>query len=292
MNQDKTSGETSDTQERSPIASSSKDKETKKNEERNESTTKTNNTEQNPSKPSWIRGFILKHFPESKPHDRWNLASTAVIAASTCLYTFFAGWTLVEIRSNSSDTHTLADAAKTQADVARAQAEPNLHLSEDYIGFYHLEENKGILVHIAVQNDGKTNAEGIFIASRLEFRDSAPVESELKFGDGEFKRMADTLAPFDISAKQPLGWYKLTSKPIAQADYPILGGRNTGFYVWGEIRSKDVWKNSVTPRTFCGHVTAKQILDTPPGDPDELHRLGTKGGYTPRYIDVECSQAK
>ncbi|MGC2273017.1 MAG: hypothetical protein WA539_13640 [Candidatus Sulfotelmatobacter sp.] len=49
-------------------------------------------------------------------HDRTNVRLTRVIAVSTVLYTAFAGWTLWEIHSGSSDTHKLAVAAKTQAD--------------------------------------------------------------------------------------------------------------------------------------------------------------------------------
>jgi hypothetical protein len=55
-------------------------------------------------------------------HDRTNVNLTRVIAASTVLYTLFAGWTLYEIHSGSTDTHTLAVAAGKQADHTQAIA--------------------------------------------------------------------------------------------------------------------------------------------------------------------------
>jgi hypothetical protein len=47
-------------------------------------------------------------------HDRSNVRLTRVIAASTVLYTLFAGWTLREIHSGGTDTHNLAVAAGKQ----------------------------------------------------------------------------------------------------------------------------------------------------------------------------------
>jgi len=51
-----------------------------------------------PKPPSYFQRFMHKHFPEAKAHDRWTLVFTAIIAGSTALYTFFAGWTLLEIQ--------------------------------------------------------------------------------------------------------------------------------------------------------------------------------------------------
>ena len=72
--------------------------------------------------PTFFQRFMHKHFPDAKAHDRWTLVFTAVIACSTFFYTIFAGWTLVEIRASSSDTHNLADAASKQANHTEAIA--------------------------------------------------------------------------------------------------------------------------------------------------------------------------
>jgi hypothetical protein len=72
-------------------------------------------TEEYAAKVSRFQSFMHKHFPDAKPHDRWQLVFTFVIALSTFCYTIFAGWTLVEIHSGSIDTHTLAVAAVNQA---------------------------------------------------------------------------------------------------------------------------------------------------------------------------------
>lgn len=74
-------------------------------------------------KPSFFQTFMQRHFPEARAHDRWTLVFTAVIAISTFLYTIFAGWTLIEISSSSSDTHALAIAASKQADHTGAMAD-------------------------------------------------------------------------------------------------------------------------------------------------------------------------
>ena len=66
-------------------------------------------------KLSLFQAFMRKHFPDAKPHDRWQLIFTFVIAVSTFFYTIFAGWTLHEIHSGSIDTHRLAEAASKQA---------------------------------------------------------------------------------------------------------------------------------------------------------------------------------
>jgi len=91
------------------------------NKERDEKETgrkadhKAEHDEANPEKQSWFQRFMHKHFPEAKPHDRWTLVFTAVIAFSTFFYMIFAGWTLLEIHSGSQDTHTLAVKAGEQA---------------------------------------------------------------------------------------------------------------------------------------------------------------------------------
>jgi len=69
----------------------------------------------NSPKQSRFQRFMHKHFPDAKPHDRWQLVFTFVIAVSTFFYTIFAGWTLREIASGSVDTHNLAVAASQQA---------------------------------------------------------------------------------------------------------------------------------------------------------------------------------
>jgi hypothetical protein len=43
---------------------------------------------------------------------------TAITAIATLFYSLFSGWTLYEIHHGSADTHTLAEAAKKQADKA------------------------------------------------------------------------------------------------------------------------------------------------------------------------------
>jgi hypothetical protein len=62
-----------------------------------------------------FQAFMHRHFPDAKPHDRWTLVFTGVIAVSTVLYTLVAGFTLYEIWDSSKDTHNLAVAAATQA---------------------------------------------------------------------------------------------------------------------------------------------------------------------------------
>jgi hypothetical protein len=94
----------------------------KRVEARGDSYNKTGTEASNPQKPSRIRVFLDRHFPHAKSHDRWTLLFTCVIAASSALYTLFAGYTLREIRSGSTDTHTLAEAAGKQADHTQAIA--------------------------------------------------------------------------------------------------------------------------------------------------------------------------
>jgi hypothetical protein len=88
----------------------------KENEETAEGDEEAKTQLHSPQKPSLFQRFMARHFPEAKAHDRWTLVFTAIIATSTFLYTIFAGWTLYEIWSSSTDTHTLALAAKKQAD--------------------------------------------------------------------------------------------------------------------------------------------------------------------------------
>src|SRR4051794_33663801 len=53
----------------------------------------------------------------------------AISAFAAVTYTAFAGWTLYEIHQSSADTHTLALAAKIQADATRVSAESNQRIA-------------------------------------------------------------------------------------------------------------------------------------------------------------------
>ena len=97
----------------------------------------------NSSKPSKIWAWLERKFPQAQEHDLLTLFFTAVLTVSTVTYAIVAICTLREIRSGSIDTRNLAGAAQTQADAARAQVEPIIHLKNalkgDTWGSYHFE---------------------------------------------------------------------------------------------------------------------------------------------------------
>src|SRR5712692_5922676 len=117
-----------------------------------------------------IRTFwrgAVKGWKETEFHHRVEIVLAGVVALATIAYVIVASCTLSVIKSGSVDTRILAEAAKAQADVAKSQAEPLLHMS-DWIGFFHLEQSKRMMVELKFQNDGKTNAAAISIAIKLE----------------------------------------------------------------------------------------------------------------------------
>jgi hypothetical protein len=98
-----------------PISSNPKDEVEQKVETQSDANKIADTQTGDAEEPNMFPTFMKKHFPDAQPHDRWTLAFTAVIAVSTFFYMLFAGWTLVEIHSSSSDTHNLAIAAAQQA---------------------------------------------------------------------------------------------------------------------------------------------------------------------------------
>jgi hypothetical protein len=88
-----------------------------------------------------VQFFVTRreHWKNVAFHDRVNIYLSLVIAVSTTIYTFFAGWTLSEIRSGSKDTHELAVAGRDQwreLNATRQYAHENLTLhNRPWLGF-------------------------------------------------------------------------------------------------------------------------------------------------------------
>jgi len=69
------------------------------------------------------RKSVRKSWRSSGPIAKATVVFTGVLAVTTILYTFFAGWQLVEISSNGEDTKKAAQAAQESANAASQQVQ-------------------------------------------------------------------------------------------------------------------------------------------------------------------------
>jgi hypothetical protein len=269
MNQNESGNKPNDARTESTSTSGAIDKRTKQKEDTADSDNETDTEAGKPSKPSKIWTWMESKFPDAHAHDLLTLVFSAAIAVSTVIYAGVSVRTLIEINSGSKDTHGLAEATKTLAIAAKAQAEPVVKL-RNQINLYRVVESQDILVYWGFQNDGKTIARYRY-AIKLDTRNVIPTKSEYEFAKSDFGPTQPESLP-TYSSELDVRYLKGTTNHI--------GGGN--LYVWGMINSMTLWGED-KPIPFCASVPIKQVLDTKPG-------TGDVAGYHGSYEN--CLQQK
>jgi hypothetical protein len=164
------------------------------------------------------------------------------------------------------------EATKIAADTAKAQVAPIVNVA-GWMKLYHWDGSKKIAADLTVRNDGKTAAQDVFTATKLEFRGALPAQSEYdKFTNTDFKSLSPILRPY-VSSKDNAEFF-----PEDKYTTPV--GQDSRLYVWGKIAYKDFWGERATDK-FCWYVSAKQVLESHPGNETEAKQAGYTGtvGY-------------
>jgi hypothetical protein len=223
---------------------------------------------------------------------RWTKGMFAVTLA-TGVFIAAQWW---EIRTGSVDTHELAVAAGKQADAAKTQAEKMTNLSDQAASIARLQVQTARLAYgaailsptpwmqfgykgdkmyavIAVHvRDGKTTAESIQIAARIDVLESRPNKDDV----GDFKlttpsdlppydRNLHTWTPIIVKADpkhtEQVALFTINSKP--ESIHSNYGNRKV--YVWGKIRYRDYFTGGWSPDVdFCRNDLPIRVIQSGP----------------------------
>lgn len=215
----------------------------------------------------------LEHWKHTCFHDRVNIYLSFVIAVSTTIYAIVAWRTLSEIHSSSVDTHALAEATKTQALLQARIARLDYAILDLTPWMYFHWQGDKMLAEVVVYNKGKSPADSIQIAAKVDILDSRPSE----YNVGKFEVADLTFLPaFNPSLPIPnpaigaigdkanpaAGRQFTMDKRISPTQHSAYIGRTV--YVWGKIRYRDFieeWEDL----PFCRFAKVDLIFQQPDG---------------------------
>jgi hypothetical protein len=188
---------------------------------------------------------------------------SVLLFLATTAYVFFAALQWNEMKK----------ATVTQRQIAKlAYGEPIIRLNA-YTGIFHDEQLKKIWATVRIQNDGRTDAKFIRIATRMEFRDVDPPPEYYAFSDKDWNYTEPNyLPPFSIA-----GQYANSTNDLTKEIPPVH--KNRRLYVWGKYK----WEDSLSAGEddlFCRYASQEvfDIFD---------NRSGPNGGYGGPYIDCK-----
>lgn len=192
-------------------------------------------------------GEIIKQYLELQKSA--NAADTSSRTASGALQ---------EIKKGGTDTHNLALAAGNQAAALIQQLELQRRIARIDGGGARVEINSISLFHetgkvfdgVVVQNNGREQAEGVKVCSKIEFRKSAP--PRIKCDNFQF------VNPSPL----PKGEIGRVPKAV-EGEIPSDFGQNQQIiYIYGEIRYTDFTGEMVNDQ-FCKIANTQFVLNGP-----------------------------
>ena len=194
----------------------------------------TSTEDEKPNRRDRRRSFVQRWRATALPNKAMVIA-TIIIAASNALYTVYARRTLEEIRSGSSDTKTLAQSAKAQADA----------LSDQYKEMVAARKQTDLLIEKATAQAQNTND-----LARAAARSAAASEASLKVGRDSLQFSETSIAlqerawigVDDIRLKEPI--------QSGKAVKVVYSFHNPGRTPAGDVVLRSGWALNQSPQRF------------------------------------------